>query len=64
MRLSEVITIMIAFDGSGFRTFKEFYTLNVLPHWQQAFPNLVSYSRFVELMPWESDAVVLLFAHP
>ncbi len=52
MSLSEVMTIMIAYHGSGFRTFKEFYTLNVLPHWQKAFPNLVSYSRFVELMPW------------
>lgn len=52
MRLSEVMTIAIAFHGSGFRTFKEFYTLCVLPHWQTAFPNLVSYTRFVELMPW------------
>ena len=32
--------------------FKEFYTLQVRPHWQKAFPNLVSYNRFVELMPW------------
>ena len=52
MSLSEVMTIVIAFHGSGFRTFKEFYTLQVRPHWQQAFPNLVSYNRFVELMPW------------
>ncbi len=48
----EVMTIVIAFHGSGFRTFKEFYTLQVLPHWKKAFPNLVSYNRFVELMPW------------
>ena len=27
MSLSEVMTIVIAFHGSGFRTFKEFYTL-------------------------------------
>ena len=27
-------------------------TLCVLPHWRKAFPNLVSYRRFVELMPW------------
>ena len=46
------MTIAVAFPGSGFRTFKEFYTLCVLPHWRRAFPNLVSYSRFVELMPW------------
>jgi hypothetical protein len=48
---SEVMSIVIAFHGSGFRTFKDFYTLQVLPHWKSAFPNLVSYSRFVELMP-------------
>ena len=52
MSLSEVMTIVIAFHGSGFRRFKEFYTLQVLPHWKKAFPNLVSYNRFVELMPW------------
>ena len=50
--LSEVMTIVIAFHGSGYRTFKEFYTLQVRPHWPKAFPNLVSYNRFVELMPW------------
>jgi hypothetical protein len=30
--LCEVITILIAFHGSGARTFKDFYTLTVLPH--------------------------------
>lgn len=52
LSLSEVMTIAVAFHGSGFRTFKEFYTLCVLPHWRCAFPNLVSYSRFIELLPW------------
>ncbi|MBW4524325.1 MAG: IS982 family transposase [Phormidium tanganyikae FI6-MK23] len=52
LRLSEVMTIVIAFHASGARTFKDFYTLTVLPHWRKAFPNLVSYNRFVELMPW------------
>ncbi len=52
LSVSEVMTIVIAFHGSGYRTFKEFYTLQVLPHWEKAFPNLVSYNRFVELMPW------------
>jgi hypothetical protein len=52
MRLSQVMTIVIAFHGSGFRTFKAFYTLCLLPHWGKAFPNRVSYTRFVELMPW------------
>ena len=52
MSLSEIMTIVIAFHGSGFRTFKDFYTLCVIPHWHKAFPNLVSYNPFVELMPW------------
>jgi hypothetical protein len=52
MHMSEVITIVIAFHGSGYRTFKDFYTKQVLPGWRQAFPKLVSYTRFVELMPW------------
>ena len=52
LSVSEVMTIVIAFHGSGFRTFKDFYTRHVLKYWHQAFPNLVSYPRFVELMPW------------
>ncbi len=52
LSLSEFMTIVIACHGSGYRTFKEFYTLQELPHWKKAFPNLVSYNRFVELMPW------------
>jgi hypothetical protein len=43
---------MIAFHGSGFRTFKDFYQLQVLPHWNSAFSEWVSDTRFVELMPW------------
>jgi hypothetical protein len=52
LRLSEVMTIVIAFHGSGAKTFKDFYTLTVLLYWRKAFSNLVSYTRFVELMPW------------
>ncbi len=62
LSLSEVMTIVIAFHGSGFRTFKEFYTLQVLPYWKKAFPNLVSYTRFVELMPW-SLMLLCCFLH-
>ena len=52
LSLSEVLTIVIAFHGSGYRNFKMFYTRQVLPAWRAAFPNLVGYTRFVELMPW------------
>ena len=40
LSLSEVMTIVIAFHGSGFRTFKEFYTLQVLPYWGKGISQL------------------------
>ncbi len=49
--LSEVMTIIVLFHSSGYRNFKTFYTQHVLPHMTWAFPRLVSYNRFVELMP-------------
>ncbi len=52
--LSEVMTIIIWFHMSGYRTFKDYYTREVCVHLRWAFPNLVSYNRFVELM---SDAL-------
>lgn len=48
--LSEVMTIEVAFHQSGYRTFKDFYRRYVTPHLRWAFPRLVSYNRFVELM--------------
>lgn len=49
--LSEVMTIVILFHQSGYRTFKGFYTQYVCGYLRGEFPGLVSYSRFVELMP-------------
>ncbi|KAB8315624.1 hypothetical protein SD81_030085 [Tolypothrix campylonemoides VB511288] len=57
MCMSEIMTIVIGFHSSGYRTFKEFYTLQVIPQWKNAFPNLVSYNRFVEVMPWSLMAL-------
>lgn len=50
LTLSEIMTILIGFHGSRYRTFKDFYNLQVIPGWSKAMPNLVSYNRFVELM--------------
>jgi Transposase DDE domain len=61
LSISEVMTITLAFDGSGFRTFKEFYPLQVQPHWDGACPHLVSYTRFVELMPWSLMGLLSFF---
>jgi len=49
--LSEVMTIIVLFHSSGYRNFKTFYMQQVLKHMTGAFPRLVSYNRFVELMP-------------
>jgi hypothetical protein len=49
--LSEVMTIILWFHQSGYRTFKDYYTKEVAKHLLWAFPHLVSYNRFVELMP-------------
>lgn len=50
--LSEVMTIIVGFHRSGYRTFKDYYRGEVLRHRRGEFPGLVSYNRFVELMPW------------
>jgi hypothetical protein len=48
---SEIMTILILFHQSHYRTFKAYYTEYVQRHLRSEFPTLVSYSRFVELMP-------------
>src|SRR5258705_2865657 len=48
---SEIMTILIHFHQAGYRTFKMYYTHYVQCHLQAEFPGLVSYSRFVSLMP-------------
>lgn len=48
--LSEIMTVMVNFHLSGFRTFKDYYTKHVCRYLRKEFPHLVSYNRFVELM--------------
>jgi hypothetical protein len=48
---SEIMTIVILFQHSGYRTFKAFYTQYVRTHLRHEFPHLVSYNRFIELLP-------------
>ena len=50
MSKSEIMTITILFQLSGFRTFKHFYIFYVQKHMRNDFPNTVSYNRFTELM--------------
>ena len=44
---SEVMTILIAFHQSGYRTFKHFYLKHVCVYLRAAFPHLVSYKCFL-----------------
>jgi Transposase DDE domain len=48
---SEIMTILILFQQPQYRTFKAYYTQYVQRHLHSEFPTLVSYQRFVELMP-------------
>jgi len=50
MALSEIMTIVILFHLSGYRTFKWYYQRYVCNNMRDCFPRLVSYNRFVELM--------------
>jgi hypothetical protein len=59
LSMSEIMTIVVFFHMSRFRTFKDYYTRYVQQSLKSAFPALVSYQRFVELMP---RVMVPLFA--
>ena len=51
LSVSEIMTIIIHFHQSHYRDFKTYYTDHVCQHLRAEFPNLVSYERFVILMP-------------
>jgi len=59
LSISEIMTILITFQTSGFRTFKAFYRY-VLKHHRNDFPDLVSYDRFIYLIP---RAVIPMFVY-
>jgi len=48
---SELMTLLIHFHQSQYRTFKAYYTHYVQVHLRAEFPTLVGYARFVQLMP-------------
>lgn len=51
LTLSERMMILILFHQMGWRNFKTFYNGYVCKHLHREFPDLVSYERFVALMP-------------
>lgn len=59
LSVSEMMTIVILFHQSNFRTFKHFYHY-VRNYLRKEFPNLISYSRFVYL---KKNLFIPLFAY-
>ena len=59
LSMSEVMTILICFHRSHYRDFKAYYTQHVSKHMRSEFPALVSYTRFVELLPSSLPAMYL-----
>ena len=51
LSMSEVMTILIHFHQSHYRNFKAYYVQHVREQLSSEFPGLVSYTRFVELIP-------------
>jgi hypothetical protein len=51
LHLSEVMTILVLFHASDYRTFKHFYLRHVVKRLRSEFPRLPSYNRFVERVP-------------
>ena len=57
MHLSEIMTIIVMFQMSHYKTFKDFYICCIC---QKDFPCLLSYNRFIELMPSAFMPLLLL----
>jgi hypothetical protein len=58
MWLSEVMTILVLFHGSNYRTFKHFYLQQVCWQLRKEFPHRLSYNRFVEQIPRALAALI------
>lgn len=51
LSMSEIMTILIHFHQSGYRSFKHYYLDHVCVYLNDDFPELVTYPRFVALIP-------------
>lgn len=58
LSISEIMTIIILFHFSHYRTFKDFYIRCLMLNYKKEFPKLVSYNRFIEL---EKIAIMPLY---
>ncbi len=63
MSESEIMTIIIAFHMSHQRDFKNFYLGLIRRHYKSYFPTLLSYTRFLEVMPSVLVPLSSFFTH-
>ena len=49
LSLSEIMTIVLYFQISGYLNFKDYYTKHVMVHLEKAFPGLLSYNLYISL---------------
>ena len=57
--LNEIMTILIMYHMSEYKTFKWYYIKHVMVHQRKDFPDLVSYNRFVEIMKFALVPLIL-----
>jgi hypothetical protein len=63
LRMSEIITILIFYQLYGAEDFKHFYINTLMNHYKKDFPDLVSYPRFVRLIPRALMPMLLFLKH-
>lgn len=59
LQASEIMTIVILFHMSHYRTFKDFFHECILREMRSYFPNMVSYNRFVEIQASVGHALIV-----
>lgn len=60
MSLSEVMTILILFQFSHYKNFKDFYLNFLSIQYKKDFPKLLSYTRFLESIPFAMMPLLVL----
>ena len=63
LSLSEIMTILVNYHYSHYKCFKRYYTEHVTKELSKDFPDLVSYNRFVELIPRALYPMCLFIAY-
>ncbi|CDK31057.1 IS982 family transposase [Candidatus Babela massiliensis] len=61
LTISEILTIIVYYHYSGYKTFKDYYTKHILVNMNRDFKKLVSYNRFVELKKLSVIPLALFF---